>query len=101
MKRDSLASRLDHEKILRLSRNEWEQAADQAEILERHDTRIAGELLLIRLEQHLAAVERPEAGKRVVRRLADEEEARRFIEERLETYDRMWDGCGCKVDYYR
>ena len=28
-----------------------------------------------------------------------ESEARAFVEERLETYDRMWDGCGCKVHY--
>jgi hypothetical protein len=32
--------------------------------------------------------------------LGDEDEVRRFVRERLEAYDRMWDGCGCKVDYY-
>jgi len=28
-------------------------------------------------------------------------EAEEFIKERLEIYNRMWDGCGCKVDYYK
>ena len=23
-----------------------------------------------------------------------------FIKNRVDTYDRMWDGCGCKVNYY-
>lgn len=27
-------------------------------------------------------------------------EARSFVDGRLETYDNMWNGCGCKVDYY-
>jgi len=35
-----------------------------------------------------------------VRRLGGEDEARAFIRDRLDTYDRMWDGCGCKIDYY-
>jgi hypothetical protein len=27
------------------------------------------------------------------------EAAEEFVAHRLETYERMWDGCGCKVDY--
>jgi len=48
----------------------------------------------------LAAVERPGAGRRVVRPLPDEEAVRRFVADRLTAYERMWDGCGCKIDYY-
>jgi len=32
--------------------------------------------------------------------MKNKKEADLFIDERMETYDRMWDGCGCKVDYY-
>jgi hypothetical protein len=37
----------------------------------------------------------------VIRRLADEAAAARFVADRLATYERMWDGCGCRIDYYR
>ena len=33
--------------------------------------------------------------------VADLEAAGRFVDNRLAAYDRMWDGCGCKVDYDR
>ena len=36
----------------------------------------------------------------VVRRFRSLDEAELFVEERLATYERMWDGCGCKIDYY-
>ncbi len=62
---------------------------------------MAGELLIVEAQAGLATVEQPKPGERVVRRLADAAEAGRFVRERLETYERMWDGCGCKVEYYR
>jgi len=30
----------------------------------------------------------------------NEETAAKFVEERLDIYEKMWDGCGCKVKYY-
>jgi hypothetical protein len=36
----------------------------------------------------------------VIRRLTGAGEARALVARRLETYDKMWDGCGCKVDYH-
>jgi hypothetical protein len=94
-----LERRLARERITELSAAEWERVADRFEVLESHDTRLAGLLLLVRDDGGFAAVERPGPGRRVVRRLEDEQQARSFIEERLETYERMWDGCGCKIDY--
>lgn len=43
--------------------------------------------------------ETSDRGKILVRLFGDREEADRFVDRRLDTYDRMWDGCGCKVDY--
>ena len=46
------------------------------------------------------AVEAPSKGARVARVLGGEAEVRAFVEGRLKEYDRMWDGCGVKIDYY-
>jgi hypothetical protein len=35
-----------------------------------------------------------------MRRLSDADEACQFVQRRLEDYERVWDGCGCKIDYY-
>jgi len=87
--------------IVSLSSAEWERLAPRFEVLEIHETRLAGQLLLVRGPAGLAAVERPERGRRVIRPLADETAARAFVKDRLETYDRLWDGCGCHIDYLR
>ncbi len=56
--------------------------------------------MIVRLDGFFAAVEQPSTSERVLRRLADAEEVGRFVRQRLEEYERMWDGCGCKIDYY-
>ena len=35
----------------------------------------------------------------LVRIRPDLEAAEEFVRRRLEIYERMWDGCGCKVNY--
>ncbi len=96
-----LKRRLEYEGIVPMPAAEWTELAACCEVVERHDTLVAGELLIVRCEGGLAAVEQPSPRERVVRRLADAEEARRLVEARLEAYERMWDGCGCKIDYYK
>jgi len=36
----------------------------------------------------------------VARLLGGPQEADAFVRKRLEEYERMWDGCGVKVDYF-
>ena len=97
---EELHRRLLSEGIVPLAAPDWTKLAGEFEEVERHDTLVAGHLLIVRGASGLAAVEQPSPDKRVVRRLSDDQEARRFVQDRLERYERMWDGCGCKVDYY-
>lgn len=85
--------------IVPLSADAWDALSEDVEILERHPTQLAGDILIVRLEGGLAAVESPSRDARVVRPLAGPEEAGAFIAKRMEEYERMWDGCGVKVDY--
>jgi hypothetical protein len=98
---EELTRRLQGERIVPVPASEWAELAGACEIVEGHDTLVAGELLIVRCAGVLAAVEQPTAGERVLRRLSGPDEAERFVKERLEAYERMWDGCGCKIDYYK
>ncbi len=100
MKADELQRRLETERIVPISAGDWTEVAPRFAEIERHDTYLVGDLLIVRLGDFLAAVEQPSRDERVLRRLADAEEMRRFVRQRLEEYERMWDGCGCKIDYY-
>lgn len=97
---EELDARLDAERVVELPAAQWKRLAPAVEEVERHATGLAGDLLIVRSKGGLAAVEQPAPDARVVRRLSGAGEARALVARRLETYDKMWDGCGCKVDYH-
>ena len=83
-----------------LARMEWEALAEGFPEVERHNTQLAGALLVVRVGDGLAAVEAPSRDARVARLLGDAEAARAFVKKRMDEYERMWDGCGVRVEYY-
>jgi hypothetical protein len=100
MTAEELSRQLTAEKIVPLSADEWATLAGEFEEVERHSTMIAGDLIIVRGAAGLAAVEAPAPERRVVRLFSNAEDVRGFVMERMEQYERMWDGCGCKIDYY-
>ncbi len=96
-----LERRLGDERVVPMPAPQWSALAGEFEEMERHATGVAGDLVIIRVGAGLAVVEESNPDERVVRRLADEDEVRRFVSQRLEEYERMWDGCGCKIEYYK
>lgn len=100
MTQQELCERLNKEGIVILPLHEWESVASSFPEVERHFTVLAGDLVIVRGPEGLVAVEEPRRGERVLRRLDDDDVAREFVKDRLDSYERMWDGCGCKVDYY-
>jgi len=101
MTTEELSDRLRSEGIVKIEPGEWTTLAATLEEVERHPTFMAGDLVIVRADAGLIAVEEPSSTERVLRLLGGDEEARSFVEQRLDTYERMWDGCGCRVEYYR
>jgi hypothetical protein len=58
-----------------------------------------GNMVLYGSPEMKVLVEPVPGGDRVLRLFRSEDEADQFIQKRLEQFDRMWDGCGCKIDY--
>ena len=83
-----------------LTAAQWDDLASHYSVEERHPTQLAGDLLIIVVGEDLAAVESPSRDARVARILGGPDQARTFVEKRMEEYERMWDGCGVKVDYF-
>jgi len=97
---EDLLHRLGDGRPVPLSSQEWEDVSHHFPLEERHPTQLAGDLLIVRTEDGLMAIEAPSRDARVARLLGGQEEVREFVARRLEEYERMWDGCGVKVDYY-
>ena len=97
----ALLERLVAEHVATVSEAAWNEHAASFPELERHPTCGAVDLLLVQAPVGLVAVEQPpQTDERVLRHFPDAGAAGRFIADRLAAYERMWDGCGCRIDYY-
>ncbi|UCD23008.1 MAG: hypothetical protein JSW51_08020 [Gemmatimonadota bacterium] len=99
MNAEQLEQQLSDASLVQLTAEEWTGIAGEFELVERHRTSVAGDLLIVRGKIELFAVEQPTPETRVARVLSDIPEASRFVAERMDQYERMWDGCGCRIDY--
>ena len=81
-----------------LEKKEWFTVAEHFAVVDDIDTHLAGRILLVKIpvparkRPGWALVEDPEPGRKVIRPLRNEKEARALIAERLAAYERMWDG---------
>ena len=86
---------------LKINEAELELLLSTCKIVQERDTLISGKLRLLNYQKNLLIQEQSNKGELLIRFVQNKAEANKFIDERLEIYDRMWDGCGCKVDYYK
>jgi hypothetical protein len=96
---NDLLEKLGHASRLGLSPDELAGLLEAAEFVREEDTCISGLIRIIRLRNTMLVQEETPDHKIVVRIRPTREAAEEFVSRRLETYERMWDGCGCKVDY--
>ena len=95
-----LREKLSNGEVVPLSASEWDDISSEFLEVERHKTQLAGDLIIIEIEGGLVAVESPSRAARVARPLGGPDAAREFVAMRMEEYERMWDGCGVKIDYH-
>ena len=97
----SLSTELEHQKIVELPPEDLPDLLAASAVLNEDDTQFAGFIRILSLESTILVQEQlPDDGKLLLRSFADRKSAEDFVRERLDTYDRMWDGCGCKVMYF-
>jgi hypothetical protein len=70
------------------------------EIVLERDTLISGFIRILRHGNFYITQETSDKNEVVLRLYKSKEEAQALVNDHLDTYDQMWDGCGCKVDYY-
>jgi len=96
---DELLEKLADASRLSLSPDELAGLLEAAELVREEDTCISGMIRIMRLRETVLVQEETPDREIVVRIRPTREAAEEFVDRRLETYERMWDGCGCKVDY--
>ena len=73
---------------------------ENAETLRNEDTHLSDFIRLLKFSDDLFIQETTFKKEILLRKMNSIEDADYFIQERLDYYERKWDGCGCKIDYY-
>lgn len=71
-----------------------------AEILRTENTHLSDFIRLLKFDDDLFIQETTFKKEILIRKMESMKDADFFIQERLDYYERKWDGCGCKIDYY-
>jgi len=92
--------RLEKSPRLSLSHEELTEFLAAVTILREEDTCISGMLRILLLGNDTVLVQEETPRREALVRVRPSlQAAEDFVRKRLEIYERMWDGCGCKVDY--
>ena len=97
---EKILSTAKKNKYFLINREELEKLLLQSETIIEKDTHISDKIRLLKLDDDLIIQEKTTKDELLIRMVKTKKEAEELIEQRLEIYDKMWDGCGCKVDYY-
>ena len=100
MNLEKIISSAKRVKYLNISKEELNELLSQSKIIIEKDTYISDKVRLLKYEDELIIQEKSTKDELLIRSIRSKKEAEEFINQRLEIYEKMWDGCGCKVEYY-
>jgi hypothetical protein len=86
--------------VVAVDRDTLRELIDAADVLREDDTHVAGWIRVLAVGDSILVQEETPKGEVLVRRMPSRDSAERFVDLRMQSYERMWDGCGCKVDYF-
>ena len=95
-----LSTTLQKNRYLIINEFELNKLLLKSEIIIEKDTLISDKIRLLKFEDQLIIQEKTTKDEYVIRIIKSLEDGEELIKKRMEIYDKMWDGCGCKVDYY-
>lgn len=73
----------------------------KSNLLTEQDTLISRHIRLMKYKHVFIVQERSSKQEIILRKFTNFDKASKFITERMIVYEKMWDGCGCKINYYQ
>ena len=80
--------------------NDLNVLLESAEIIRTENTHLSDFIRLLKFNDNLFIQETTFKKEILIRKMNSIKDADHFIQERLDYYERKWDGCGCKIEYY-
>jgi len=96
----SYSERFKKEKYIVISANELAGLLKSSKIIFEQDTRLRDYIRILQVEGYFILQETSNTSEIIIRLFENVIEAMNLVNDRLQIYDKMWDGCGCKINYY-
>ena len=90
-----------NKKYLEIGETDLNELLLNSKLIQEENTYISDKIRLLEINGNLILQEKTTKGEYLIRIINTIKEAKELIKNRLEIYEKMWDGCGCKVDYYQ
>ena len=100
-KRDKLLEKVKNGKVTIVTGDQLNEILDAYEIIREEDTYLSDKIRLLKRGKQFLVQEKSTRQELLLRGFPTEQAAHDFINQRQETYENMWNGCGCKVNYYQ
>ncbi len=97
---DNIVQNLSKNKKLYLPVSELEKVLSFSEIKYEKNTLISDYIRIVKIDDKIVVQEKTDKNEIALHLFENELDAEKFVDERLDVYEKMWDGCGCKVKYY-
>lgn len=91
---------LSENSYLVISDDQFRELMLESKVIAEKETYISDKIRIISLNDFIFIQETTNKQELLVRRMKNLSKAEDLVTQRLDIYDKMWDGCGCKVDYY-
>lgn len=101
MNLEEIISSVKKKKYLIISEPELNELLSNSKIMIEESTYISDKIRLLEFDDYLIIQEKTTKNEYLIRNVKTKKEADEFIKDRLDIYNRMWDGCGCRIDYYK
>lgn len=98
---EKILSELKEHPFVKLEQDELDKFLSGVKTIREEDTYLCDIIRIVEYEGKILVQEKTDKNEILIRAMSSLEEAEKFIKERMDFYERKWDGCGCKVDYYR
>jgi len=83
-----------------IEEDELKSVLDNSEIIRVEDTYLSDFIRVLKYDKKLFVQETTFKKEILIRKMDSMNDVDFFVQERLDYYERKWDGCGCKIDYY-
>lgn len=100
MKASEIFNKATNSKYLIIQVDELNLVLQDAKLLRIEDTHLSDFIRVLKYEDKLFIQETTFKQEILIRKMDSLKDVDLFVQERLDYYERKWDGCGCKIDYY-